>query len=1367
MKIIVLVLTTLLIISSLFFSSGGVLSEELFLHKVVQQSSEIKPSYDLFAQASKSLISVNAGENKTATIILDYDEGLTFTTVGLSTIIKPQAETANKIDSNLLNLTDLLAKDYILNNQTDIIVSFSDDSTIGGMADHSAKQGIFDEIERTYVSSQAYNNMHFFAARMNYSAIFEVAESTNVNHVWLDRKFKACLNQSVRIIKDPVTWATIESSFDRSINGTGVRIAVIDTGIDPTHPDFYFPNGTSKIVGAASFTGEPTADGYGHGTHCASIAAGTGAASEGQYVGVAPGGTLLNAKVLDNVRGEGQESWIISGIQWSVDNNANVLSMSFGTDVGGDGTDPLSTTVNWAVDRGVVCAVAAGNAGSEMYTIASPGAAERAITVGASSKSDVVASFSSRGPTSDQRTKPDVVAPGVDIVAARATGTSLGTPISQYYTRLSGTSMATPHVAGAAALLLDAHPSWDPARVKRSLTNYANDTGSNVFEQGSGRIDVCKTANASIIGNCSLSFGRVSLNSAYKQVLDFQNLAAQTLSVSLNVQVWHIADKTPYQVASLNTSILTLAYHDDKKAELSLNTIGTLLYGYFEGRITAIFGGETIHVPFFFLITPQLNVKVIDETGSTVSAAFVLIDANTHSTKGYLEERQQAQFVMPPGNYIVQAMNIYLLNPSGGMDKRSSFIVHQSFSAGTDETINLQLSLTSARRLELRSTDTDGNPISIIQKLLLTPYYTMQYLADMGVLANQYIYVTNLSEYMSAPCYFGYAGLSQNDLNWAQANILTSDVDAYFIGWDLSKVGAPFPNGLNFDNSELATFTIETTLPGYSSASSIWFNQIAGMWQTLLWRGFQTHPGITWRAHVLPYQYKTNPSSSWANNEWSCVYVMSTRPDQAPEYYVIDRHFQPITKGENLSYTVGKTPLLPQDVYDSPPYYESPPIGLCIPYYPLRIEKNLFLAKTDAQATKRLEVFKNGNLISNQTMKWAQDPVQISQFLQGYGLYSFIVKTATSLNWSSQNAAEYMINYTSASLDLIPPSITKIDCNTCFTSNQHQVQIQLADNYKVSNVSILYSADDGPYMPSQLTDLGNYTYSATLTFSPSTQKISLAIEAYDGNGNKIKYTTNPAATRGYETRIDAQENNNRITGKLTIIGGLLVQPVYLKVRSSGTTMYIQPDASGNFAFDVLPPLSYPLTVEMKNMATYGGSIYVINQLQIHDVAIIQLVSPKSIVSGYDDLAVTTANQGNSPETFKVTVYANTTSIASQNVTLTSGTRTTITITWNAISFAKGNYSLSAYASPVPNETNMADNNLTGGWVLVVMVGDVTGPNGLPDGRCDVRDVSLVASLYGVSYSNPKYNPTCDIVYDGKIDVRDLSLVAANYGRKEY
>ena len=1157
-------------------------------------------------QASKSMISLKDGKGGLTSVLIDSQLNLTWTTVGSSTIINPPLEAKNKIDSNLLNLTGLVTEGYLQNNQTNVIISFSNTTTLQKTEDNPALQGLFASSRKMYTSEHANSDMNFVATSLNYSTAFELAESPQVAHVWLDRNFYVCLNQSVPLIKNPTEWAAIEASLNRSVNGSGVKIAILDTGIDSTHPDFYFPNGTSKIVGAASFTGEPITDGYGHGTHCASIAAGTGEASNFTYVGVAPGAALMNVKVLDN-SGQGQESWIISGIQWAVDNHANILSMSFGSNAGGDGTDPLSTTVNWATDQGAVCVVAAGNSGQlGMYTINSPGVAELAITVGASDKTDVVASFSSRGPTSDYRIKPDVVAPGVNIVAARASGTSMGKPVSQYYTMASGTSMATPHVAGAAALILDAHPSWSPGTIKMALANYAQnitkvDQGTSksasVLDEGTGRIDVCKAANASAVGNSSISFGRVGLNAIYRQVFTLQNLVITTLNIALEAKAWYIDDGTVYNVALLNTSSLILSGGATGQVELSLDTSGALPEGYFEGIIKATFGDTSIRIPFFFCIISQLSVGIVDESGSKLMAAYVLIDAQTGQEIKSSIEDFSARFLIFHGTYIVQAMDLYELNPPL-LDARISFIIHRKFSIGVGETMNLQLSLASANKLEVRTTDVQGYPLYLVNKQLLTPYRSMGYLSDMGALANQYIYLTNLSEYISPPCFFGFEGFPQSYTHWTQTGILTSEVDAYFIGWDLSTFGlSTIPSALSYANSELATLEIETMLPESSPTSTIWFNQIAGLWQSGFWHGYETHPGIRWTTHVLPYQYKTSPTASWSQLEWSCVYTFSTSFGGAPESYVIDRHFQPITKGENASYSIGKTPLLPQDVVDSPPYIGN---GLYIPYYPLRVEKNLFIAKTNTQATMRLEVFKNSGLISNDTRTWDQASIPISQFLNtyGYGLYTFVVNTGTSFNYSSQNVAEYTINYASTSTDRIPPSITKIDCAPCFTKSDQPVEIQLTDNVGISSVSLSYSTDNGPYVPSNLNNLGNNLFSADLALPTGSQKLSLIIEASDVNGNKIRFTTDPAATRGYATRIDANLSGGTITGKLTVIGGSLLQPVYLKVKSNAQTMYTLTDVNGNFAFTVPPSFGFQIEIEMSPMGNYDGSSWVANFLGV-------------------------------------------------------------------------------------------------------------------------------------------------------------------------
>jgi subtilisin family serine protease len=137
----------------------------------------------------------------------------------------------------------------------------------------------------------------------------------------------------------------------------------------------------------------------------------------------------------------------------------------------------------------VMVCVAAGNSGPGARTVGPPGCAHKVLTVGACSNSDAIASFSSRGPTSDGRVKPDVVLPGVNIASCRAQGTSMGTPVDTLYTRASGTSMATPHATGIVALLVEAFPALTPAELKERMMITAINLGLDVNTQGQGRAD--------------------------------------------------------------------------------------------------------------------------------------------------------------------------------------------------------------------------------------------------------------------------------------------------------------------------------------------------------------------------------------------------------------------------------------------------------------------------------------------------------------------------------------------------------------------------------------------------------------------------------------------------------------------------------------------------------------------------------------------------------------------------------------------------------------------------------------------------------------------------------------------------------------
>lgn len=296
-----------------------------------------------------------------------------------------------------------------------------------------------------------------------------------IEKIWLDGKAEATLDRSTAQIGAPEAWAA-------GLDGTGATVAVLDTGIDTTHPDV-----ADSVTEARSFVpGEEAAtDVQGHGTHVASTVLGSGAASDGLYRGVAPGADLLVGKVLDQ-DGYGLDSWIIAGMEWGAA-NADIVSMSLGDSSLNDGTDPMAQALNaLSAETGALFVVAAGNSYAE-GSLGSPGTADAALTVGAVDDGDVRADFSSYGPrVGDHAIKPDLTAPGVGILAAR----SQQSGGEGWYVSMDGTSMATPHVAGAAAILKGAHPHLRGEQLKSALVSSAADIDAPAYEVGTGRLDV-------------------------------------------------------------------------------------------------------------------------------------------------------------------------------------------------------------------------------------------------------------------------------------------------------------------------------------------------------------------------------------------------------------------------------------------------------------------------------------------------------------------------------------------------------------------------------------------------------------------------------------------------------------------------------------------------------------------------------------------------------------------------------------------------------------------------------------------------------------------------------------------------------------
>ncbi|MFF0041093.1 S8 family serine peptidase [Streptomyces mirabilis] len=408
---------------------------------------------------------------------------------------------AGKLDKQLFNVTRLIAEGYddAHSSRLPLIVRYTDAAaksrTRAKMAGSTDVRRL-DSIQGAALAQNHKQAPEFWSSLTGGSGAAARSAKPSfaggVAHVWLDGKVKADLADSTAQIGAQKVWAEGDT-------GQGVKVAMLDSGADTEHPDL-----AGQVSDSASFVpGEDDiADYNGHGTHVASTIVGTGSASDGKERGVASGARLAVGKVL-NSEGSGQESWIIAGMEWAArDQKARIISMSLGG--GGDKTDPMSQAVDeLSHDTGALFVIAAGNGGP--HSISSPGAADSALTVGAVDSTDTLADFSSQGPRDgDGGLKPEITAPGVDIVAAR----SHYKRGSGYYTTMSGTSMATPHVAGAAALLASAHPDWTGVQLKEALVSSAKATPAYTpYQAGAGRLDALAAVHTTVFATSSAYSG--------------------------------------------------------------------------------------------------------------------------------------------------------------------------------------------------------------------------------------------------------------------------------------------------------------------------------------------------------------------------------------------------------------------------------------------------------------------------------------------------------------------------------------------------------------------------------------------------------------------------------------------------------------------------------------------------------------------------------------------------------------------------------------------------------------------------------------------------------------------------------------------
>ncbi len=314
-------------------------------------------------------------------------------------------------------------------------------------------------------------------ANLTPAQIQKFAQQGSIVRLEADKPLKLELDQS------SVTVGLVNARTQGIVGtGRGVIIAVLDGEVDINHPDL-----KGRVVHKRNYTNESWGNPHPHGTHVAGIIAGNGS----QYKGMAPEAIIWNYKLLPSQATNSAEGFkgadAIEDVIKDMKEGVKIANCSWGVPTELDGTNVWAKTAERATKLGLVLVKSAGNNGPEPGTLTSPADAfGDVIVVGASSRDgSQVTSFSSRGPTADNRPKPDILAPGEQIVSAVPGGS---------YQKMSGTSMAAPHIAGIAALLLERNPKLEPWQIKKILMESAKslESTSDPNVQGKGLVDVVK-----------------------------------------------------------------------------------------------------------------------------------------------------------------------------------------------------------------------------------------------------------------------------------------------------------------------------------------------------------------------------------------------------------------------------------------------------------------------------------------------------------------------------------------------------------------------------------------------------------------------------------------------------------------------------------------------------------------------------------------------------------------------------------------------------------------------------------------------------------------------------------------------------------
>ena len=995
---------------------------------------------------------------------------------------------------------------------------------------------------------------HGLSVRLQTQQLKELLSSDRSLEAYPDLPVNATSTESAIQIGADQVWTHTDPSGN-PVKGQGIVVAIIDTGVDYMHPDLGSGFGPGhKVIGGYDFYNNDSdpMDDNGHGTHVAGIIA-----ADGGIMGVAPKASILAYKAL-GPDGSGSMGLVMRSIEAAMDPNkdgntndhADVISMSLGG--AGQANDPVCLDVEKAIQAGVVVVVAAGNSGPAMGTIASPGVAPDAITVGAVNSNNALASFSSRGPTKDLSIKPEVSAPGVGITSTVPYSGAAHSSTTGYMA-MSGTSMATPHVSGAAALLLQEHPGWTPAEVKSALVLGARPMAESVWSAGAGSLWVPSASSMNIfLSKPLISYGLAS-NPPSESVLTNFFSSSVSLSIVSSDYLAMAADGSATNHAwsnltSVNPPSVLVARYGTCTVTLSVGNLpGAPPEGYFDGHIRITDASHDLEVPFGFAILSTLKVHVRDASGSEIY--------DPYGTSWICSE-PDARLVMEAGSDLGPSPPATFLVPSGDYSVHAGghqfpyhysdlYLLSSTLSLGVMETREVYLDMSSARAMHLNLSTEDGQPIYVKDfrmymrhvgsrnvsfdvtgsdydirgaALFTLPKSRTVYVSDttmtVGISFAGFSYTPDMWDFMNRNIQHWYEWTGST----SQSFYIEATADLqYLLAWEFSRVDASTSLELGIDPSKASTYVTKYDIQGLITnpwmnwgeyramgADASFFvrrnadtsvnNFFSGMTRTTIVQG-------VWSELYFP----ENILQGFVERSYYVAdYSHLVNADVYGDLFLPDRAYLASVDGISSSQRLGAGPFYPslRVVTQSDSF---------LMFYPLLSDSNG--ARVGGMTQPSMTLYRDGGLQGIYLLAEYQARPDAERRVSLFGSGSYVVSIDYQPFPEMYDHVWLDFGFSLPSTDASPPRMTSMSLPQRFVPGQSiPLTFSAADDASAVTASVSWRTDGASsWNAIPVTDMGAGGFSSTIQTTAGVSSLDMKIRLTDSSGNYFEYTADKVA----------------------------------------------------------------------------------------------------------------------------------------------------------------------------------------------------------------------------------------------------------------